>query len=371
MTSSSHVPTNANVVNHTHLDCVPRHADIVAMAAKEGFGKFEEPFPSLTVKLASAAELLWQVGGKEYSAMARKLRARATSIYRTDCYQKAEDLTLYCAIIAKQICPLMQTPQNMAFFTRHYIEDLIADHTIGAQIRYAPHLHLAGGMRLEETVESVAQVVSEAPIPIKLILGVLRGPDNEANRKVAREIRELCVRYSQWVGAMDICGAEGLYPGVPDWYFNEAVGAYEDTNGKVLPTGHFAEVAKLPQSEVDRLKRSGVRCVGHFIWNDDPDLYQECCPHSNVLIKAHPDIRRFRDHNINRKLKEGQRVMLSTDGTTLIRTSMLMQMALGRRSFGWTDADLFRLNMNAVDGGYYEEADKKRMRKQLALSYGQ
>lgn len=365
------VPVDANVVNHTHLDCVPRHLTVVTMAAREGFDKFTEPFPDLTVKLANAAELLYQAGGKEYRDLARKLRRRAAAAYREDCYSRAGDLTRYCDVIAKQLCPLMQTRANLQLFTQQYIDDLVSDHTIGAQIRFAPHLHIFGGMRLEEVVEAVAEVTAQAPIPIKLILCVLRGLDTPENRQVAREVRELCVRFRQHVGAMDNAGAEGLYPGILDWYFEEALKAFEESGGIVEPTMHIAETAAVSPETVQRLKDSGVRTVGHFLWNDDADLYQECCPHSNVTIAAHPDIKRFRDHNINRKLREGQRVMLSTDGTTLIRTSMRMQIAQGRRTFGWTNAELYRLNANAVEGGYYNAADKERMLRQLKLSYNQ
>jgi len=371
LTNGLWLPANANVVNHTHLDCVPRHRDVVAMAAKMGFDTFEEAFPALTVLLAEAADRLYQVGGKEYRELARKLMTQATRIYREDCYTRAANLTHYCAIIDKQLCPLMQTPANMRFFTRQYIADLVGDDSIGAQIRWAPHLHLKKGMRLEEAVEAVIEEQEKSPIPIKQILCVLRQPDSESSRRAAREVRELCVKYSQYVGAMDLAGAEALWPGILDWYFEEALLAYELSGGKVLPTGHFAEVQKLPQEQVERLKQSGVRSVGHFIWNDDWVLYQESCPDSNCTLGAHPEIKKFRDHNIDRKLREGQRVMLSTDGTTLIRTSMKRQMAAGRRSFGWTNAELYRLNLNAVEGGYYDEADKVRMVQQLKLVYAQ
>lgn len=365
------VPANANVVNHTHLDCVLRHLDVVVKATEVGFDKFEEPFPELTVRLAKAADLLHQAGGREYRELARKLRRRAAAAYREECYSRADDLTLYVAAIAKQLVPLMQTRENLQLFTQHYIDDLIADHTIGAVIRFAPHLHIFGKLTLDEVVEAVAEVTAKAPIPIKLMLCVLRGPDTPENRKVAREVRELCVKYSKYVGAMDLAGAEKLFPGVLDWYFEEALRAREESNGRVAVTMHIGEVVKVPQGEVERLKENGVTSVGHFLWNDDPDLYQECCPHSNLTLKAHPTLTRYGDHSIDRKLREGQRVMLSTDGTTLIRTSMRRQIDQGRRSFGWGDSELYRLGVNAVMGGCYDESDKARMVKQLKLAYNQ
>lgn len=364
------LPPTANVVNHTHLDCVLRHRDVVQYAALAGFETFQEPFPELTVKLWRDAELLARTGGLKDKSLIARLQRRAVSAYREDCFQRGGDLTAYVAAIDNQLVPLMQTVGNIKLFTQHYIDDLVADHTIAAQIRFAPHLHIRGGLSLEAVVEAVAEVTANAPMPIKLILCALRGPEGDAKAKEAREVADLCIKYSAEVGAMDLAGAEALWGGVPEWWLLEALRAREATSGASEVTLHLGEVQAATAAEIALLKRHNIRCVGHFLWNDDPDLYQECCPHSNLTLHAHPDVKRFCDHSVDRKLREGQHVMLATDGTTLIKTSMRQQIALGKRSFRWGKQELYRLAVNAVDGGYYDEGDKVQLRKQLGLVYG-
>ncbi len=365
------VPTHANVVNHTHLDCVLRHRDVVQFAARAGFETFQEPFPELTVKLWRDAELLAKTGMVKDRSLIAKLQRRAVSAYREDCFARGGDLTAYVAAIANQLVPLMQTVENIKLFTEHYIQDLVADHTIGAQIRFAPHLHIFGGLSLEAVVEAVAEVTANAPIPIKLILCALRGPEGEAKAKEAKEVADLCIKYSAHVGAIDLAGAEALWGGIPQWWWVEALRAREVSGGECGITLHLGEVQPATAEQIAQLKANGVFVVGHFLHNDDDELYQECCPHSNLTLKAHPCLHsgHFRCHPVGRKLEEKQRVMLSTDGTTLIKTSMRMQMDLGRRAFGWTGKDLRQLSLNAVEGGFYNEADKKDMRKQLKLAY--
>ncbi len=365
------VPAHANVVNHTHLDCVLRHRDVVQFAARAGFETFAEPFPDLTVKLWRDAELLAKTGLISDRSLAAKLQRRAVSAYREDCFARGGDLTAYVAAIANQLVPLMQTVENIKLFTEHYIQDLIADHTIGAQIRFAPHLHIFGGLSLEAVVEAVAEVTANAPIPIKLILCALRGPEGEAKAKEAKEVADLCIKYSAHVGAMDLAGAEALWGGIPQWWWVEALRAREASGGECGITLHLGEVQPATAAEIQQLKDNGVFVVGHFLHNDDSELYQECCPHSNLTLNAHPCLAtgKFHCHPVGRKLEEKQRVMLSTDGTTLIKTSMRKQMDLGRRAFGWTGKDLRQLSLNAVEGGFYNEADKKNMRKQLKLAY--
>ena len=125
------VPQHANVVNHTHLDCVLRHRDVVRLAAQAGFETFAEPFPALTQQLWQTAELLGKTGAVTDRALIARLQRRAVSAYREDCFARGGDLTAYVAAIANQLVPLMQTVENLKLFTEHYIEDLIADHTIG------------------------------------------------------------------------------------------------------------------------------------------------------------------------------------------------------------------------------------------------
>lgn len=366
------VPEHANVVNHTHLDCVLRHRDVVKFAALAGFGTFAEPFPELTERLWRDAELLAKTGMVKDRSLVARLQRRAVSAYRDSCFARGGDLTAYVKAIDQQLVPLMQTVENIRLFTQHYIADLIADHTIGAQIRFAPHLHIKGGLTLEQVVEAVAEVTANAPIPIKLILCALRGPEGAAKEKEAREVADLCIKYSAHVGAMDLAGAEALWGGIPQWWWVEALRARDASGGECDITLHLGEVQPATPEEIAQLKAHDVRCVGHFLHNDDDELYQECCPHSNFTLNAHPALTsgHFCDHSVGRKLKEKQRVMLSTDGTTLINTSMRKQMSLGRRAFGWTDADLRQLSLNAVNGGFYNEADKKNMRKQLKLAFG-
>lgn len=366
------VPERANVVNHTHLDCVLRHRDVVEYAARAGFETFKEPFPELTVKLWRDAELLAKTGLLKDKSLVARLQRRAVSAYREDCFARGGDLTAYVAAIANQLVPLMQTVENLKVFTRHYIQDLITDHTIGAQIRFAPHLHIFGGLSLEAVVEAVAEETANAPIPIKLILCALRGPDGEAKRKEAREVADLCIKYCAEVGAMDLAGAEALWGGIPQWWWAEALRAREQSGGKCGITLHLGEVQPATPEEIALLKANGVFVVGHFLHNDDNELYQECCPHSNLTLKAHPSLKggQFRCHSIGRKLEEGQHVMLSTDGTTLIKTSMRSQLDLGHRCFGWGNRQYRQLSVNAIDGGFYDEADKVNMRKQLKLAYG-
>ena len=50
---------------------------------------------------------------------------------------------------------VMQTPDALHRVARECVEDLAADNVVYAEIRFAPELHLAGGLALNDVVEAV------------------------------------------------------------------------------------------------------------------------------------------------------------------------------------------------------------------------
>lgn len=367
-TSGLWVPADANINNHTHLDCNLGHDTCLDLWHSRGFHTSALAFPEAAVNLFTAAKLLegapQQKGTRlNYRAEARRLRREATRIYRRHCFAMACDLDEYVAIIRDQCVPIMQTAAELTRITRENVEDLVRDHTIAAQLRFAPQYHTRGGLSLDQVMDAVIEGIKDAPIPIKLILCVLR----HENQVVARQVGDLCLRYQDWVGAIDLAGGEESNPGVLPWYLEEALRVRELSQGRIQVTLHIGETRPATAEDLRLIKENGIKVCGHFLHNDDPDVYQEVCIDSNVLLK---NAATFRAHNVDRKLREGQRVMLSTDGTTLINTSQRSQMRKARRYWGWGAEQFLQVNLNAIEASYFDEATKEVLRRQIRLAHG-
>ncbi|MGL4178210.1 MAG: adenosine deaminase, partial [Dermatophilaceae bacterium] len=111
---------------------------------------------------------------------------------------------------------VMQTPEQLARVARECALDLAADGVVYAESRFAPELHIAGGLELEQVIEAVLAGFREGeeeaassgtPIRVRVLLTAMR----HAAR--SREIAELAVRYrDRGVGGFDIAGAEAGFP---------------------------------------------------------------------------------------------------------------------------------------------------------------
>lgn len=74
---------------------------------------------------------------------------------------KAENLKTY---LDKFAIPLkvMQTKENLKRVAKELAEDLKKDDVIYAEIRFAPHKHLAGSLTLDEVVNSISRAKGSA-----------------------------------------------------------------------------------------------------------------------------------------------------------------------------------------------------------------
>src|SRR5690625_5157741 len=111
---------------------------------------------------------------------------------------------------------VMQTASALSRVAAECAEDLAADGVVYAEIRYAPELHLDGGLSLGEVVQAVNEgfrlgesraAAAARPIRLGTILTAMRTAARSS------EIAELVVRHrDEAVVGFDIAGAEAGFP---------------------------------------------------------------------------------------------------------------------------------------------------------------
>ena len=150
------------------------------------------------------------------------------------------------------------------------------------------------------------------------------------------------------VAGPDLAGDERL-PGAPHR------GAFDLAHAAGVPVTVHAGEAAGPASVWEALDVLGARRVGHGVrCVTDPALVArlrtdrialETCPRSNVLndLTAHP---------VDRLLRAGLRVTVSTDGRTTADTTLEQEFADLRRVFGWTAKQEERCRVNAAEAAF-------------------
>jgi len=259
---------------------------------------------------------------------------------------------------------VMQTSAGLARVAREAAEDLAADGVVYAEVRWAPELHVDGGLTLEKVVDAVlagfregAAAAAERGQHIRV--GAIVTAMRHAAR--SREIAELAVTYrDSGVVGFDIAGAEAGFP--PSRHLD----AFEYLRRENFHfTIHAGEAFGLPSiweaiqwCGTDRLGH-GVRIVDDIAADGslgrlaqyvrDKRIPLEMCPSSNVQTGAAASIAQ---HPIGALRGSHFRVTVNTDNRLMSGTSMTREMALLVDAFGYDLSDLQWFTINAMKSAF-------------------
>ena len=263
---------------------------------------------------------------------------------------------------------VMQTPEALHRVARECVEDLARDNVVYAEIRFAPELHIDGGLSLDAVVDAVlagfadGEKVAAAEghaIVVRCLVTAMR----HAAR--SREIAALAVRFrDQGVVGFDIAGAEAGHP--PTRHL-DAFEYMRSNNARF--TIHAGEAFGLPSIHeaiafcgADRLGH-GVRIVDDIEVDYDgtarlgrlPALLRdkripfEMCPSSNVQTGA---VASIAEHPFDRLARLRFRVTVNTDNRLMSDTTMSLEMLRLVEAFGYGWSDLERFTINAMKSAF-------------------
>ncbi len=263
---------------------------------------------------------------------------------------------------------VMQTPESLHRVASECVEDLAADNVVYAEIRFAPELHLARGLSLDEVVDAVlagfadgekAAAADGRPIRVRTLVTAMR----HAAR--SRDIAELAIRFrDKGVVGFDIAGAEAGHP--PTRHLD----AFEYMrNNNACFTIHAGEAFGLPSIHeaiafcgADRLGH-GVRIVDDIVEQPDGShrlgrvanivrdkrIPLEMCPSSNVQTGA---ARSIAEHPFDLLARLRFRVTVNTDNRLMSDTTMTDEMARLVEAFDYGWSDLERFTVNAMKSAF-------------------
>lgn len=263
---------------------------------------------------------------------------------------------------------VMQTPEALHRVAYECVEDLAADNVVYAEVRFAPELHIDGGLSLDAVVEAVlagfadgekAAAAEGRTILVRCLVTAMR----HAAR--SREIAELAIRFRDaGVVGFDIAGAEAGHP--PTRHL-DAFEFMRGNNGRF--TIHAGEAFGLPSIHeaiafcgADRLGH-GVRIVDDIEQRPDGSYHLgrvaaivrdkriplEMCPSSNVQTGA---VRSLAEHPFDKLARLRFRVTVNTDNRLMSDTTMSAEMLRLVETFGYGWSDLQRFTINAMKSAF-------------------
>ena len=263
---------------------------------------------------------------------------------------------------------VMQTPDALHRVALECVADLAADNVVYAELRFAPELHINGGLSLDDVVDAVLSGFVDgekaaAAVGRTIVVRCLVTAMRHAAR--SRDIAELAIRFrDKGVVGFDIAGAEAGYP--PSRHL-DAFEYMRSNNARF--TIHAGEAFGLPSIH-EALAFCGADRLGHGVRIADdievaPDgsavlgrlaalvrdkrIPLEMCPSSNVQTGAVPSIDK---HPFDLLARLRFRVTVNTDNRLMSDTTMSREMSRLVDAFGYGWSDLERFTINAMKSAF-------------------
>ena len=271
-----------------------------------------------------------------------------------DCHDLNEFLTKFEFPLS-----LLQTEDGIRYALKNLQDELIDQGLVYAEIRFAPQLHTNKGLTQENVIISAIEGLSESSLKCNLILCCMRGNNNhDENMETVR----LAKKYlGKGVCAIDLAGAEGLYP-TKNF---EDVFAYARELG--VPFTIHAGEADGPSSVYDAI-RFGTKRIGHGVRSyEDLELVNkiaslgitlEVCPTSNICTCIYGKIS---DMPIKYFIDNGVNITISTDDPSVCNVKLKDELKSISSAFDLSYEDIVKLQLNAINASFADEVTKEEV----------
>jgi adenosine deaminase len=264
---------------------------------------------------------------------------------------------------ADRAVEIMQTKKQLELVTSDLFKQLKKDNVIYAEIRFAPLLHLKGGLSSTEVVKIISQITknesSKTGIEAGLILCTLRHYSAEQSMETVNLVNDF--KGSNVIG-FDLAADEAGYP------IKNHIKAFKFANdNKIHCTAHAGE-ALGPESIIETLDLLKPKRIGHGVRSfEDPNLIErlkkenihlELCLTSNMVTKVYKD---FFNHPIDELYKKNLSISINSDGRTISNTNLCKEYSLISKHFMWDDNDFLNCNINAINASFASEKLKSKL----------
>lgn len=292
---------------------------------------------------------------------------------------------------------VMQSAEALTRVAREFVEDLVEDGVVYAEIRWAPEQHQRGGLGLDEAVVAVqagldegvaAAVEAGTEIEVGQILSAMR------QDKRSFEIAELALRHRDaGVVGFDLAGPEDGFPA------SDHKNALDLLAANLFPvTIHAGEAAGLPSIHSALLDGRALR-LGHGVriaedletetveggddapetiftagsvatWVRDRGIALEVCPSSNLQTGATKAWGEDLDeHPVDVLFRTGFNVTISPDNRLMSGTTLSDELALLVEAFEYDAEDLLELTLNAVEASFLGLDERRDLAELIADAY--
>jgi adenosine deaminase len=262
---------------------------------------------------------------------------------------------------------VMQSKENLRRITFELFEDAARENVKYMEVRFAPLLHTAGGLDVDEIIQSVLDGLKDAEMQFdikgNLILSCMRTMPAERAFEVVEKGKKFL---GNGVVAIDLCASEEEgFSG----RFVEPIALAREYGYRV--TIHAGE-AGVGKNVLEAVELLGAERIGHGVFIKDcveaynivkeKNIVLEMCPTSNVQTKA---VNEYREHPIHQFHRDGIKVTVNTDNRTVSDTTMANECNIVFNEFNISEEDYKQIYINSVEASFADTKTKELLKKYL------
>lgn len=266
---------------------------------------------------------------------------------------------------------LMQTKEQLRLVTLDLFEQLKEDNVIYAEIRFAPLLHIAKGLKPAEVVQTVNDAVTEGiantGVEGRLILCTLRHYFEEQSMETVNLVKQF---KGSHVVALDIAGDEAGFP------IDSHLAAFVYARENNIPCTAHAGEAKGPESVWETIEHFHPSRIGHGVRSAEDDkllehlkkqnIHLEVCPTSNVQTNV---VNTINEHPVDKIYNRGVSISINTDCRTISDVTLSSEYGTMASVFRWEKKHFLHCNLEAVKHSFCDTALKERLAEKILAAY--
>ena len=266
-------------------------------------------------------------------------------------------------------CSLLHTREALDICTYDLLCELHEQGLIYAEIRFAPQKSCDKGLTQTQAVEAVLQGIRRAPIPCGLIVSMMRGNDQATHDANLETVRVAKAYLGRGVVALDLAGAEGLFP---TYDFEYAFALARENHIPIII--HAGEAAGA-DSVWEAIHAGAVR-IGHGVRGLEDkrvideliarDITLELCPTSNIDTGIY---RSYTDYPLRQLLDAGVKVCVNTDDMTVSNTDLQQEWHHLIETFQLHEFEIGHMLLNSVNASFAPEPLKQQLRATVQKYY--
>ena len=276
-------------------------------------------------------------------------------IYMTisTCLRSADDIEL----IAREFL-LGQAEQNIQY----------------SEVTFTPfNQYDNNGLGFHEQMDAVNRARAWAEKELGALMGIIVDIPRLVSPKSGTMIADWAIeRFGDGLIALGLGGPEVDHP--PEKF----QAAFDKVRAAGLPCILHAGETVGPPSIWSAIRVAETKRIGHGVRAiEDPELVAylretqiplEVCPSSNICLKVYPSLE---EHSLPELLALGLYVTINSDDPPMFNTTLTNEYLLLHKTFGWDEATIQRLVLNAVDVTLLPQSERLAMRHSFESKFSE